>query len=135
MNQWSVFWWEFSVSLYISLLFVLNREPIHYIDLHAWLYSRPLFKLPARQNQILLDCRYRIQINLKESQDFLEKKKYIVKHTVYPRSSYPFYIVSYNIKWVTTSWKNSLLFFCNKKKLYLKRKAQKLHLASTNRVI
>ena len=26
------------------------------------------------------------------------------KHTVYLRSSYPFYVVGYCVKWVTTSW-------------------------------
>ena len=29
--------------------------------------------------------------------------------TVYPRSSYPFYIVTYYIKWVTTSWTDGIL--------------------------
>ena len=29
-------------------------------------------------------------------------------YTVCPRSSDPFYIVSYNIKWVTTSWTFSM---------------------------
>ena len=29
-------------------------------------------------------------------------------HTVCPRSSYPFYVVSYYIKWVTTSWTDSM---------------------------
>ena len=29
---------------------------------------------------------------------------HIYIYTVCPRSSDPFYIVSYNIKWVTTSW-------------------------------
>ena len=30
-----------------------------------------------------------------------------VRNTIYPRSSDPFYIVSYCIKWVTTSWTDS----------------------------
>ena len=34
-------------------------------------------------------------------------KKY---YTVCPRSSDPFYIVSYYIKWVTTSWTHSCIF-------------------------
>ena len=28
----------------------------------------------------------------------------LIKRTICPRSSYPFYIVTYKIKWVTTSW-------------------------------
>ena len=34
------------------------------------------------------------------------KTKYRLR-TVCPRSRYPFYMISYNIKWVTTSWKQS----------------------------
>ena len=32
----------------------------------------------------------------------------LLGHTVCPISSYPFYILSYNIKWVTTSWTHSM---------------------------
>ena len=44
-------------------------------------------------------------------------KKYSLHHhlsrkirlTVCPRSSYPFYIITYNIKWVTSSWTDGIL--------------------------
>ena len=39
------------------------------------------------------------EYTLKIVQAFFE-----IQHTVCPGSSYPFYIVSYYIKWVTTSW-------------------------------
>ena len=32
-----------------------------------------------------------------------------IKHTVCPRSLDPFYILSYYIKWVTTSWTHSMI--------------------------
>ena len=35
-------------------------------------------------------------------------KVYAEEGTVCPRSSGPFYIVIYNIKWVTTSWTHSI---------------------------
>ena len=34
-----------------------------------------------------------------------------IHSTVCPRSGDPFYIVSYNMKWVTTSWTYSMLVF------------------------
>ena len=38
---------------------------------------------------------------------------YLIKqYTVCPRSSDPFYVVIYNIKWVTTSWTNSTHKVC-----------------------
>ena len=33
----------------------------------------------------------------------------INKYTICPRSSNPFYLVTYNVKWVTTSWTNSIV--------------------------
>ena len=42
-----------------------------------------------------------------------EWEKYIVwkMHTLCPRSSNPFYIATYYIKWVTTSWTHSIFVF------------------------
>ena len=37
-------------------------------------------------------------------------------YTVCPRSSGPFYVVTYYIKWVTTSWTHSTLLYYNSKK-------------------
>ena len=47
-------------------------------------------------------------------------------HTMCPRSSYPFYIVTYYIKWVTTSWtyRNAWEKGCRKK--YVKWKLAKV---------
>ena len=41
-----------------------------------------------------------------------------LKTTRCPRSCDPFYIVSYYIKWVTTSWTYSMLYICGKYSLY-----------------
>ena len=41
--------------------------------------------------------------------------------TVYPRSSYPFYIVSYYIKWVTTCWIYSTGYFDTSVKFRLRK--------------
>ena len=39
----------------------------------------------------------------------MEGKKQDRQNTVCPRSSDPFYLVTYFIKWVTTSWTNSIM--------------------------
>ena len=49
------------------------------------------------------DIRYAIGRLKKKSDDPIRK----IVNTICPRSSYPFYIVSYYIKWVTTSWTHS----------------------------
>ena len=40
---------------------------------------------------------------------FLEYSQELQNTTICPRSSDPFYIVTYNKKWVTTSWTHSIL--------------------------
>ena len=42
----------------------------------------------------------------------------IKQYTVRPKSSDPFYIVSYYIKWVTTSWTHSTLYLIIDKYIY-----------------
>ena len=44
-----------------------------------------------------------------QGENTLIKKNLIVNYTVSPRSSDPFYVVSYYIKWVTTSWTHSYI--------------------------
>ena len=39
----------------------------------------------------------------------VQNKKQIVANTIRPKSSDPFYIVTYYINWVTTSWTHSMV--------------------------
>ena len=40
-----------------------------------------------------------------------KKKLKTFQCTIYLRSNYPYYVVTYYIKWVTTSWTDSICFF------------------------
>ena len=62
---------------------------------------------PAKDYKIKIDhlyCRY-----LFKPGDFYTYYNSWQWDTVCPRSSYPFYMVSYYIKWVTTSWTHSTI--------------------------
>ena len=51
---------------------------------------------------------------------FTPETTYVRRTTVCPKGSDPFYVVSYYIEWVTTSWTYSMIF-------YFDKIAQKIH--------
>ena len=61
----------------------------------------------------------------------------ILYDTVCPRSSDPFYIVTYYIKWVTTSWTHSIIFCYtnNVKKMFSLKLSYGTLLLQTHRIV
>ena len=51
-----------------------------------------------------------IDLDKDPTTDRYQIQKFVGAYTVCPRSSDPFYIVRYYLKWVTTSWTYSLLY-------------------------
>ena len=65
-----------------------------------YLYQKQIMKPPPFSFETVI-------FSPQEIKNFFPYKR----DTLCPRSSDPFYIVSYCIKWVTTSWKHSTYFF------------------------
>ena len=76
------------------------RFPLNNIsDADPYQKSRWTGQISRRKYHMYIDNHTNIWIDRKS-----DKKALLLSYTICPRSSDPFYIVSYYIKWVTTFW-------------------------------
>ena len=63
--------------------------------------------VPARRERVHRDLPAWLK-NCQSKELFFFVTMYPFQHTVCPRSSDPFYTISYCVKWITTSWTHSI---------------------------
>ena len=91
---------------YLPLLFfdprkkMPNSKQLFLLDGFPWNFKQVILYVFCIKIVILIVCWLLLVLHVFNWTQW----SFFVKHTVCPRSSNPFYIVSYCMKWLTTSW-------------------------------
>ena len=104
---------SYSKLLYVITLVTQNTPELLELDKTSWQYGMNIFMFFLQEDTAVISKRFKaMHMNLVYLYigSILYIKKvlpHFILYTVYPRSCDPFYIVTWYIKWTTTSWTHS----------------------------